>query len=185
MSSSRVKLEKKYWDKASQDPDVDIKYISDLSTKKCLNAIGSLNGKILEIGCGVGRLLKSGQYGIDISEKMIEIGSNREPGALLIKNNGRTIPFVDKFFNSVFCVLVFQHLPLEAIESYISETSRVLKQGGIFRFQFIEGTEAEPFSKHYPLSLIKSILKKNGFEIVKVNKKLVHKQWTWITARKI
>ena len=105
---TRLDQEKTYWNECAKDPDVDIKYISDVSTEDCLDAIGVLDGFVLEIGCGVGRLMHSACTGIDISEDMLKIARKRKPDCTFIKNDGRTIPFEDSFFDSVYCVLVFQ-----------------------------------------------------------------------------
>lgn len=64
------------------------------------------------------------------------------------------------------------------------ETYRVLKPGGIFRFQFIEGIEQEPFSNHYSLDDMKQWLNDAGLEFVKADQGLCHFQWTWVTAKK-
>lgn len=144
----RTTVEREYWDQNALDPDVDIKYISDVSVKLCRKDLGKLNGEVLEIGCGVGRLLKSGWWGIDISQNMLDIANKRKPECGYKHTDGRSIPFEDEKFDVVFCYLVFQHLPKDAVEIYINEAYRVLKPGGKFIFQCILGTEDEPFSKH-------------------------------------
>lgn len=180
----RIRLEKEYWDKAALSPEVDTKYIADVGLTESKEAVGSLVGRVLEIGCGVGRLMEDGFCGIDISEGMLEIARKRKPECEFKICDGRTIPYPDNYFDSAYCMLVFQHLPLEAISAYINETFRVLTKDGIFRFQFIEGEENEPFSHHYKFSEIKRILVGAGFIYTKVDRKLVHPQWTWITATK-
>ncbi len=181
---TRVAEEKKYWNKVALDPEVDIKYISDLSTKECLNAIGEMEGVVLDIGCGVGRLMKPGYYGIDISSEMLEIARERHPDYNLEITDGRSIPYKDEFFDKVYSVLLFQHLPLEAVGAYIKEAYRVLKSGGVFKFQFIEGTENEPFSKHHDRSKIIKLLLLAGF-VGPEMRGGVHDSWTWVTGRKL
>ncbi len=178
----RIKIERNYWNTAALDPDVDSKYICDLDDKGCLEAVGQLHGRVLEIGCGVGRLMKQNYYGIDISEKMIALAKNKKPGSQFLLCNGRKIPFEKGYFDAVYCVLVFQHIPFKAVSGYIKETARVLKNKGKFIFQFIEGKEDELFSKHHSLKKIIKVLEENGFDLKKtlVKKKLVHHQWTWI-----
>lgn len=173
----RIQEEKQYWNKAAQDPEVDMKYICDLDTGKCLEAIGELEGKVLEIGCGVGRLMKDGYCGIDISEKMLEIARKRKPNCEFKLTDGRSIPYEDNTFDSVYSMLVFQHLPIEAVETYIKEVRRVLKENGVFIFQYIRGKEDAPFSKHH------SIIPR-GFSFHEETG-LVHPQWTWVHATKI
>lgn len=178
---NRIKEEKEYWESASKDPEVDKKYISDLPREDDIRALGKLEGKILDLGCGVGRLMNDGYYGVDISEGMLEIAKKRKPNCQFKLCDGRTIPYKDSFFDVVYSVLLFQHLPLDGIQSYIDEVHRVLKPGGVFKFQMIEGTENAPFSKHYKLEQFKMFDK---FNIVSKNTGLGHHAWTWITIVK-
>jgi len=201
----RVIEECKYWNDAALDPEVDRKYISDQNTNSCFRALNlPKKGRVIELGCGVGRFIEKlsrslpiEYHGIDISKNMLDIADCRldilkcESESKRFYNyefklcDGRTIPFDDKHFNSAFCVLVFQHLQLEAVREYIKEISRVLLENGYFRFQFIEGTESEPFSNHHRISDIREVLVMNNFIITKIDRGLVHHQWTWITAKKI
>ena len=183
---NRVDQEKVYWDKAALDTDVDEKYIADVSDADCLDALGRVirksGDKVLEIGCGVGRLMQDGYHGIDISENMLTIARKRKTRCKFVLNDGRTIPYPDDYFDSIYAMLVFQHMTIDGIRSYICEVSRVLNSRGRFRFQFIEGTEQEPFSHHYSLNIMESMLLDSAFNIKKVEKGLVHPSWTWITA---
>ena len=163
----RVQQEKDYWDSAALDPDVDQKYISDISTEECIKALELPEDPFyfLDLGCGVGRLsFEVAQkenvfgHGIDISLEMIEIARSRfsdrdnmpKNWVNYQVNDGRTLPFANpELFDFVYSVLLFQHLEGTTILGYMQETYRVLKPGGIFRFQYIPGTENEPFSKHY------------------------------------
>ncbi len=181
----RKKLERDYWDKAALDPEVDEKYISDISTEECIEAIGELPGRVLDLGCGVGRLTKHYKaWGCDISEEMLKIARRRNPDLIFYKGNGRTLPYKDNQFHSAFCVLLFQHLKGPIISSYMCQVFRVLKPGGIFRFQYIPGTEQEPFSNHYDGKQIRKWLKLSGLEFVKEDEGLCHPLWSWVTARK-
>lgn len=180
----RLTQEKTYWNTAAEDPEVDDKYISNI-TEGFDEVIGCLPGKVLEIGCGVGRLMKPKYYGIDISSKMIDIAKKRHPECVFKLCDGRTIPYEDKTFNSVYCVLVFQHIPFDAVKGYIEEAYRVLKKNGIFRFQFIEGRESEPFSHHYDIDrMLNAVSNKFNVYAGEIEKGLIHPQWTWITAHK-
>lgn len=181
---NRVQKEKNYWNIAAVDPDVDNKYICDLSDKECFKALGKLEGRVLDLGCGVGRLMKPGFYGIDISEKMIALAKNRKPGCHFQVNDGRDIPFPDDYFDTVYCVLVFQHLPLVAVANYIIETARVLKNGGKFIFQYIDGEEDEPFSKHHDIENLMKVLTGNGFVVDTIDVGKVHDDWNWVKATK-
>jgi len=193
---NRMTQELEYWNKAAQDTQVDIKYISDVDTEECLTkAIRPYlkYGVTLDLGCGVGRLAipiaedtDSHVFGVDISREMVNLATMRSAhisNLSLMVGDGRTLQFKNAFFDCAYTMLLFQHLPTEAVQGYIGEVGRVLKPGGIFRFQFIAGNEDEPFSKHHPMSLIHSTLADQGFGIVNQQEGLLHPQWSWITAR--
>lgn len=188
--TDRVELERNYWDEAALDPEVDIKYISDISTEECLDALGDEvvePGMILDIGCGVGRISNEvGAVGIDISENMLEIARKGERfDDQYWMCDGRNIPFPDDTFDSAYSMLLFQHLQADAFRQYIGEIFRVLKIGSIFRFQFIEGISNEPFSNHYPLKLVELWLEEAGFGLPEsIDRGLGHPQWTWISVVK-
>jgi SAM-dependent methyltransferase len=101
---------------------------------------------VLEIGCGLGRMVKPlarrfrKVYGVDVSPQMIRQGTERLKGLQNVKlwvNNGRDLrPLPANQVELVVSYIVFQHIPdAEVIRSYIKEAYRVLKPGGIFKFQ--------------------------------------------------
>ena len=106
--------------------------------------------RVLEIGCGIGRLLIPtsrifGQaIGVDVSSEMIHKGTKyveNLQNCQIFENNGIDLSeFSDNYFDFCFSFIVFQHIPEKKIvEKYISEVSRVLKPHCLFRFQ-VRGT---------------------------------------------
>lgn len=103
------------------------------------------DAEALEIGCGVGRLLVplservAVAHGVDIAPTMIE--HSREFCAS--RDNVRTRVtegtldgFAEGSLDFVYSFIVFQHIPfVEAIRTYVREAARVLRPGGLFRFQ--------------------------------------------------
>lgn len=99
----------------------------------------------LEIGCGVGRLLiplarrVAHVVGVDISPVMIEtsrayLASVSNVSARL--TDGTLSGVADASLDFVFSFIVFQHIPaVGPIRTYVEEAARVLKPGGVFRFQ--------------------------------------------------
>ena len=165
----------KYWDEAAQDPDVDIKYITDIDSCEITEGI---KGNVLEIGCGVGRLLKKGWHGIDISMNMLDIANRRTQGRCYLKHTAGDIPYPNNTFDWIYCYLVFQHLKPSEIQQYFNEVKRTLKTSGIFRFQFIEGDEREPFSNHYSLDEIKDFTKEAGLPLPIFKQSSAYYNWT-------
>src|SRR5215813_5171237 len=94
------------------------------------------SARALEIGCGIGRLLRplseriERVYGVDISVEMIE----RAKRALADRGNievfptrGRLEPVGTASLDFVFSFIVFQHIPAKkAVSRYIREAARVL-----------------------------------------------------------
>lgn len=180
----RVTSEKNYWQTAATHPDVESMYICEIDDSERKKALGEMDGRVLEIGCGIGRLLKPHWFGIDISQRMINIAKNNKPICNYMVNDGRTIPHEDEYFDHVYCVLVFQHIPFEGVESYIKEAARVLKPNGTFRFQYIEGDEDAEFTKHHDPKKVKKALKDAGFTIIFEEKGYGNDSWTWVHAKK-
>lgn len=103
---------------------------------------------VLEIGCGVGRLsfALAKRFAlveaIDVSSEMIKRAGEIQE-RLGVKNvrfqagSGRDLSlYSDRSADFCFSFIVFQHIPENAvIENYVREMGRVLKPGGLFRFQ--------------------------------------------------
>jgi len=184
INPKRVELEKNYWNTNASDPDVESKYICDIDDAARKEAIGHLDGRVLEIGCGTGRLLNPHWFGIDISQKMLNIAKNKKPICNYSLCDGRTIPFEDDYFDNVYCVLVFQHIPFDGFVQYVQETARVLKTGGQFIFQIIEGKVEGDFSQHYNLKEVEKTLKDAGLTVISEKKGIGHDSWLWIKSEK-
>jgi SAM-dependent methyltransferase len=102
--------------------------------------------RALEIGCGPGRMTRpfAAEFGevwaLDVSPAMLETARERlagRPNVRLHLGSGYDLAGIgDARFDLVFSYIVFQHIPVrEAIETYVREAARVLKPGGVFKFQ--------------------------------------------------
>ena len=95
--------------------------------------------RALDLGCGTGEMMKMllqsddqrELYGIDLSEKMLSVAEGKLSGKVqLVLGDSEHLPFVDNFFDVVYCNDSFHHYP--APENVIREVQRVLKPGGTF-----------------------------------------------------
>lgn len=92
--------------------------------------------RVLDLGCGNGRLSElfddSVKYfGIDNSENLIALAQKKYPGKKFEKFDGLKLPFADNFFNKVYCVAVFHHIPGKKMRrQFLKEIKRVLRQDG-------------------------------------------------------
>jgi len=89
--------------------------------------------RVLDLGCGNGRLYEIMQgmtdyYGADVSEKIIEIAREKYPKAKFFITDPLSLPFEDNFFDKVFCLSVFHHIPSQRFRlKFLKEINRVLK----------------------------------------------------------
>ncbi len=92
--------------------------------------------KILEIGCGTGRISKlvanSGTdvYGIDISEEMLKHARRNVFNGIFARMSATTLHFQNNTFDLVLSSTVLQHLPYCDQEKAIKEMCRVAKKNG-------------------------------------------------------
>jgi SAM-dependent methyltransferase len=111
---------------------------------------------VLEIGCGMGRLVKplseqvARVVGVDLSEEMLRLARDYcadRSNVELARTDGRLDFLADDSFDFVFSHIVFQHLPRKAYaEVYFREAFRVLVPGGIFRVQ-VDGRSRQVFRR--------------------------------------
>lgn len=102
--------------------------------------------RVLEIGCGAGRVTRAlarlfGEvYAVDVSGEMIKWARAAlagYPNAHVFQNNGRDLTCLPNLqFDFAFSSIVFQHIPSrEIIWNYVREVNRLLRPGGLFKFQ--------------------------------------------------
>lgn len=112
--------------------------------------------RVLEIGCGMGRLMRplaprvARVVGVDLSEEMLRRARDHcasLPNVELHVTNGSLEFLEDATFDFVFSHIVFQHLPRKAyVERYFREAFRVLVPGGTFRAQ-VDGRSRQIFRR--------------------------------------
>jgi SAM-dependent methyltransferase len=158
------------------------------------------SAEILEIGCGVGRLLVplaervAVAHGVDISPVMIEKSKEYAADAPNVKTaltDGSLAHFANESLDFVFSFIVFQHIPGRApIRRYVEEAARVLKPGGVFRFQ-VDGrwwwkhAEGGPDTYNgvkFSPEEVRTLLEGTPFAVVDTWGAEGH--YHWVTARK-
>lgn len=94
--------------------------------------------KILDIGCGNGRLLdlfrgkKMSYIGIDNSEGQIKEAKAKYPEENFLVADALNLPFDNNIFDKVFSVAVFHEIPSsEFRRKFLKEIKRVLKENGL------------------------------------------------------
>lgn len=115
--------------------------------------------KLLEIGCGVGRLtfVLADYYGevcgMDVSESFLGIARehNDDDRIQFLKiDENRLLENDAAVFDVVFSMEVFHYLDLDVLENYIEDAFRLLVPGGTFVFQI----NTQPFKFVTRVSLL-------------------------------
>ena len=135
-----MKSKKKYVDKfvgktprryeELEDRHRKVKVLDILSKHKC--------EKLLDIGCGDGNFtILMGQacgakevYGVEISEKGVEMARERGVKAYKVDVDSEDFPFQDNFFDTITALELIEHL--YDPDHFLNEVYRVLKPEGIF-----------------------------------------------------
>lgn len=122
--------------------------------------------KVLDYGCGNGRLLellarKNVNYtGVDVSQKLIDIAKNKYKPENIefykINASQSSLAFENNYFNTVYSIAVFHHIPGEELrKEIIKEIYRVTKPGG-----YIIITVWNLWQKRYIKNILKNWLNK-------------------------
>ena len=176
--------------------------------KKILNGSADAipaGARVLEIGCGIGRLLKPLAlarrdlkiYGVDVSPEMILQGKKRlsdYPSITLFKVNGKDLAlFENDFFDFIFSYVTFQHIPRGYVQELFKEVNRVIKKNGIFTFQmqWMDNSEREEPAendyrtiRYYTPAMLHTMCRSAGFTVLEIIKPRKRGEYLYTTVTK-
>jgi len=131
----------------------------------------ALTGRLMDFGCGskpYRELFNVDEYiGVDFQNE----GHPHINEQIDVFYDGKHLPFADSYFDSVLCSEVFEHV--FNLDEILQEINRVLKEGGniLITCPFVWNEHEVPFDfARYTRFALKSILAKNGFEIIEFEK---------------
>jgi SAM-dependent methyltransferase len=131
-----------------------------------------VDGKLLDFGCGSKPYQKyfnhvSQYIGLDIEQS----GHTHQNEQIDVFYDGKVIPFSDSHFDAVFSSEVFEHV--FNIDEVLQEVKRVLKPDGKLLlscpFSWPEHEVPYDFARYSSYG-IKSVIERNGFEIIEQKK---------------
>ena len=139
---------------------------------------------VLDIGCGIGRILKpfsenfDSCVGIDINSQILVAAKDyvKSDNVEFLENDGLSIPFKENRFHFVYSGGVLQHIPeIGVIMNYFNEGLRVLKVGGVLNFSIQVcmtirrgGLEGDRVGAQVLASDIETLLNKTGAELMAI-----------------
>lgn len=123
-----------HWDEIAENVNFNLAIDHDLFRKKV-----SLDSKILDFGCGYGRVSKilldmgySDIVGVDPSGKMIERARRTHPDIKFEVGGKESLPYLDNSFDAIVVCAVFTCITsIETRNSKFRELRRVLKPEGL------------------------------------------------------
>jgi|TARA_Y100000031_G_scaffold146976_1_gene181463 ubiquinone/menaquinone biosynthesis C-methylase UbiE len=164
--------------------------------KEVVEFLKNKEGKILDLGCGTGRnflKIKGIIYGVDFSEEMLEhakkYSKKNKIKAEFVEASAASLPFKDNFFDSAIFIAALHCIPnAKERENSLKELLRVLKPNSKalitvwnYNQEKFKNSKRESFipwkydgnkyMRYYYLYDEKeflSLLKKVGFEIIKI-----------------
>lgn len=146
-----------------------------LTRNGLLKAVASyapeLSGRLMDLGCGskpYQSLFKVSEYiGVDYNSA----GHPHHNEQIDVFYDGKTLPFANEHFDSVFSSEVFEHI--FNIEEILQEVHRVMKPGGQLLatcpFVICEHESPNDFAR-YTSFAIKDIMQRNGFKVLQYQK---------------
>jgi len=160
---------------------------------KLLNIPRNINS-VLEVGCGIGRLLKELNkdipvcVGIDASKDMIREGLEycANTNIKLYKCDGEgDIPIdMNTKFDCAFSIITFQHIPnTDTVKKYITGMYERLNTNGILKFQVLKNDEfpEKDLWSFHPIDILNEHLQKIGAQNINIEE--THR-WVFFTCEK-
>ena len=127
------------------------KYIHEQETRILSNLnLTDKDKKVLDLGCGTGRLLGFASHGADFSLSMIEQAQLKFPDKPLVVREADHTGFQGSFFDDTFSFHVLMHLDKQKTLRVLDEAHWILKKGGRFIFD-IPSRKRRQLVKHRQL----------------------------------
>lgn len=150
-----------------------------------LNRAGKAGGTILDLGCGVGRLLHP------LADRWPEaalVGFDTSPAMLAWAQEGArpNERFLSEWhpgpLDGAYSVLVFQHLPRPEQEAYVKLLGEALKPGALFVLQFVAEGDEGPLSYPAGVEEVFAWCERASLRATSVASGAKHPTWRWLVA---
>lgn len=176
------------------DPTLTVDACLDVILPEIQDRIAHVGAVAVEIGCGIGRLTNPMQalhpaatvIGIDINPRFIDAA------VWAARKDGLKVPTYvvddglgycrDGEADAVYSMCVFQHIDNDRKRDYIAQVGRVLRPGGVFRFQYVEGAHSSRCMYDALIGDVRAWCVEAGLTVQRAQHDLLMPRWTWVTA---
>lgn len=171
--------------------DVSAADWSAVRIRRCLEALQRVSGRVLEIGCGAGRCIRTVKsrrpdlecHGCDVGRAAIERARGYDDAVIYDVADATRLPYPDGHFDAVIMLDLMEHIP-EPIK-VLREAHRVCRAGGVFHLHVpCEGASLSLYKPllaagtdltrqavghlhHFQVEQVRSLLKSAGFAPVR------------------
>lgn len=167
-------------------------------------------GTVLDLGCGIGRLLiplaerwpLATLVGFDVSNNMLGYAADLIRSAGLPLLSLGDAPRVEDFgtqrirlclgdyqqlhlagpVNAAYSVAALQHMPATTQHGYIEGIAKQLRAEGVLRIQFVPEGETGPLNHPTPVAVMAGWCESAGLKVTSTDRGGVFDEWAWITA---
>jgi ubiquinone/menaquinone biosynthesis C-methylase UbiE len=119
-------------------------------------------GPILDFGCGCGRIARAFKelypaidlFGSDIDSDAIDwcVNNIPETANFRVTEVLPPLPYEDNYFDAVYSISIFTHMPEDWQFAWLSELRRIIKPGGLFVTSLFSSPTIEWLARQYPSS---------------------------------
>lgn len=99
--------------------------------------------KVLELGCGTGRLSTFASVATDASTASLGVAAKHVPTTRFAAADAERLPFPSASFDAVFAFHLLMHLEIDALRTIFAESARVLRPGGILIADIVSKTRRD------------------------------------------
>ena len=115
---------------------VDQRSWAAVRMRRCLESLAEVTGRVLEVGCGAGRCIRTirrhrpdlAAHGCDISPSAIDAAQRHGDGVLYELADAAALPYGNATFDAVVVMDLIEHVP--DVPGVMAEIRRVCKPGG-------------------------------------------------------
>lgn len=149
--------------------------------------ITTKQAQILELGCGPGNVTKyilkrlpdAIITAVDVSENMLSLAKQNNPGATFLKLDIRHINEIQQTFDAVIAGFCIPYISAIEVEQLIHNCNHLLEKNGILYLSFVEGDPSKSgfqigssgdrsYFYYHELDHLLNQLQKNDLQLVKI-----------------